>query len=73
MSLRDYMGRVEILTVARIASFGYFLTIEEEDEDVLLHFSETDQKFEEGMKSAFLYIVIHREELAQVPLFRPLQ
>ncbi|MEK4746407.1 S1-like domain-containing RNA-binding protein [Niallia sp. FSL W8-0177] len=48
MSLRDYMGRVEILTVARIASFGYFLTIEEEDEDVLLHFSETDQKFEEG-------------------------
>lgn len=48
MSLRDYMGRVEILKVARIASFGYFLTIEEEDEDVLLHFSETDQKFEEG-------------------------
>lgn len=48
MSLRDYMGRVEILTVARIASFGYFLTIDEEDEDVLLHFSETDQKFEEG-------------------------
>jgi len=48
MSLRDYMGRVEILTVARIASFGYFLTLEEEDEDVLLHFSETDQKFEEG-------------------------
>lgn len=48
MALRDYMGRVEILTVARIASFGYFLTIEEEDEDVLLHFSETDQKLEEG-------------------------
>lgn len=48
MSLRDYMGRVEILTVVRIASFGYFLTLEEEDEDVLLHFSETDQKFEEG-------------------------
>lgn len=48
MSLRDYMGRVEILTVARIASFGYFLTLEEEDEDVLMHFSETDQKFEEG-------------------------
>lgn len=48
MSLRDYMGRVEILTVARIASFGYFLTLEEKDEDVLLHFSETDQKFEEG-------------------------
>lgn len=48
MSLRDYMGRVEILTVARIASFGYFLTLEEEDEDVLLHFSETGQKFEEG-------------------------
>ncbi|WP_312096411.1 S1-like domain-containing RNA-binding protein [Niallia sp.] len=48
MSLRDYMGRVEILTVARIASFGYFLTLEEEEEDVLLHFSETDQKFEEG-------------------------
>ena len=48
MSLRDYIGQVEILTVARIASFGYFLTIEEEGEDVLLHFSETDQEFEVG-------------------------
>jgi len=48
MALRDYIGRVEILTVARIASFGYFLTIEEEGEDVLLHFSETDQEFEVG-------------------------
>ncbi|HWJ78517.1 MAG TPA: S1-like domain-containing RNA-binding protein [Niallia sp.] len=48
MALRDYIGTVEILTVARIASFGYFLTIEEEGEDVLLHFSETDQEFEVG-------------------------
>ena len=48
MALRDYIGRVEILTVAREASFGYFLTLEEEGEDVLLHFSETDQKFEIG-------------------------
>ncbi|KAB7664703.1 S1 RNA-binding domain-containing protein [Bacillus sp. B1-b2] len=48
MSLRDYIGQVEILTVARIASFGYFLTIEEEGEDVLLHFTETDQEFEVG-------------------------
>lgn len=48
MSLRDYIGQVEILTVAREASFGYFLTLEEEGVDVLLHFSETDQKFEIG-------------------------
>jgi len=48
VALRDYIGRVEILTVAREASFGYFLTLEEEGEDVLLHFSETDQKLEIG-------------------------
>ncbi|GKU81747.1 S1 RNA-binding domain-containing protein [Niallia sp. NCCP-28] len=48
MSLRDYMGQAVVATVVREAAFGYFLQVEADEEDILLHFKETDQKFEIG-------------------------
>ena len=48
MSLRDYMGQAVVATVVRESSFGYFLQVEAGEEDILLHFKETDQKFEIG-------------------------
>lgn len=54
MSLQDYLGRVTSLTVARKASFGYFLT--DGEEDVLLHENETNKEWNEGDEAeVFLY------------------
>ncbi|MGP7817946.1 CvfB family protein [Niallia sp. 01092] len=48
MSLRDYIGQEVVATVVREASFGYFLQVEAGEEDILLHFNETDTKWEIG-------------------------
>ncbi|MFT8322618.1 MAG: S1-like domain-containing RNA-binding protein [Bacillus sp. (in: firmicutes)] len=48
MSLREYIGQEVMATVVREAPFGYFLQVEAGEEDILLHFSETDQELEIG-------------------------
>ncbi len=55
MSLKELVGQTTILTVARKAAFGYFLT--DGHEDVLLHKNETNREFEEGEQvEVFLYV-----------------
>lgn len=55
MTLKELVGQTTILTVARKAPFGYFLT--DGKEDVLLHKNETDQQLEEGEQvEVFLYV-----------------
>ncbi len=55
MSLKELAGQTTALTVARKASFGYFLT--DGNEDVLLHHNETDHELEEGANvEVFLYL-----------------
>lgn len=54
MSLKELVGRVTQLTVARQAEFGFFLT--DGNEDVLLHKNETNGDFEIGETiEVFLY------------------
>ena len=54
MSLKELVGQVTTLTVARKSDFGYFLT--DGNEDVLLHINETQQEFQEGEEvKVFLY------------------
>jgi len=56
MSLNDYIGQVINLTVEREAAFGYFLSNDEVEEDVLLHKNDTDREFAEGDEvDVFLY------------------
>jgi predicted RNA-binding protein (virulence factor B family) len=56
MALEENLGRTARLTVSRQAAFGYFLT-DGEEEDVLLHQNETEEKLEEGQEvEAFLYV-----------------
>ncbi|WP_026566108.1 CvfB family protein [Bacillus sp. UNC41MFS5] len=55
MSLNELIGQTTTLTVARKASFGYFLT--DGNEDVLLHFNQAHQEFEENDQvEVFLYV-----------------
>lgn len=55
MPLKELVGQVSTLTVARKAPFGYFLT--DGQEDVLLHSNEAQQPLEEGEEvSVFLFI-----------------
>lgn len=55
MSLRNYIGQITKLSVARLADFGYFLTMDE-SEDVLLHTNEADKELEVGEEvEVFLY------------------
>lgn len=55
MSIKELIGQSTTLTVARKATFGYFLT--DGNEDVLLHINETDREFEEDEKvEVFLYV-----------------
>ncbi|MFP5110897.1 CvfB family protein [Bacillaceae bacterium C204] len=55
MSLYELIGQTTTLTVARKASFGYFLT--DGNEDVLLHFNQAHQEFEENDEvEVFLYV-----------------
>ncbi|WHY68334.1 S1-like domain-containing RNA-binding protein [Neobacillus sp. SuZ13] len=55
MSLNELIGQTTTLTVARKASFGYFLT--DGNEDVLLHFNQAHQEFEEDDQvEVFLYV-----------------
>jgi predicted RNA-binding protein (virulence factor B family) len=55
LTLKELVGQTTILTVARKAPFGYFLT--DGNEDVLLHKNETDQQLEEGQQvEVFLYV-----------------
>lgn len=54
LSLLEQVGRMVNLTVARKAAYGYFLT--DGNEDVLLHFNETDKEYEDGETAeVFLY------------------
>lgn len=54
MSLKELIGQVTNLTVARKTTFGFFLTNGEED--VLLHINETNQAYQEGEQvEVFLY------------------
>ena len=54
MPLKELVGQVTNLTVARKSSFGFFLT--DGNEDVLLHINETDQDYQEGDRmDVFLY------------------
>jgi predicted RNA-binding protein (virulence factor B family) len=58
MSLKELVGQVTTLTVARKSDFGYFLS--DGNEDVLLHINETQQEFQEGEEvSVFLYLDSH--------------
>jgi uncharacterized protein len=55
MSLNELTGQTTTLTVARKASFGYFLT--DGNEDVLLHINEADREYEENESvEVFLYV-----------------
>ncbi|MDR7239899.1 CvfB family protein [Neobacillus drentensis] len=55
MSLNELIGQTTTLTVARKASFGYFLT--DGNEDVLLHTNQANQEFEvEDQVEVFLYV-----------------
>lgn len=55
MSLQEYIGRTIEMTVSRISDFGYFLT--DGEEDVLLHFNDTDGEFEvDNVVTVFLYV-----------------
>jgi len=55
MSLYELIGQTTTLTVARKTSFGYFLT--DGNEDVLLHFNQAHQEFEENDEvEVFLYV-----------------
>lgn len=54
MSLKELIGQVTELTVARKAPFGFFLT--DGNEDALLHVHETDHDYQEGEHlQVFLY------------------
>ena len=57
MSIHDHIGKVVSLEVVRIKEFGYFLNNgTEEDEDVLLHFKESERELElEDKVEVFLY------------------
>jgi uncharacterized protein len=58
MSLKELVGQVTTLTVARKADFGYFLT--DGNEDVLLHINESQKEYEEGEEvQVFLYLDSH--------------
>jgi uncharacterized protein len=58
MSLKELVGQVTTLTVARKSDFGYFLT--DGNEDVLLHINESQQEYEEGGEvDVFLYLDSH--------------
>jgi predicted RNA-binding protein (virulence factor B family) len=55
MSLNELIGQTTTLTVARKASFGYFLT--DGNEDVLLHINQANQELEEeDQVEVFLYV-----------------
>ncbi|PEQ94523.1 S1 RNA-binding domain-containing protein [Neobacillus sp. OS1-33] len=55
MSLNELIGQMTTLTVARKASFGYFLT--DGNEDVLLHTNQANQELEvEDQVEVFLYV-----------------
>jgi uncharacterized protein len=55
MSLNELIGQTTTLTVARKASFGYFLT--DGNEDVLLHTNQANQELEvEDQVEVFLYV-----------------
>lgn len=52
--MKEFVGQVTILTVARKTSFGFFLT--DGNEDVLLHINESKQDYNEGDQiEVFLY------------------
>ncbi|HLO12628.1 CvfB family protein [Neobacillus drentensis] len=55
MSINELIGQTTTLTVARKATFGYFLT--DGNEDVLLHINQAKQELEEGDEvEVFLYV-----------------
>jgi uncharacterized protein len=55
MAINEFIGKTTILTVARKAPFGYFLT--DGNEDVLLHKNETDQEFEDNEQvEVFIFV-----------------
>jgi uncharacterized protein len=55
MSLNELIGQTTTLTVARKASFGYFLT--DGNEDVLLHTNQANQELEvDDQVEVFLYV-----------------
>jgi predicted RNA-binding protein (virulence factor B family) len=55
MSLNELIGQTTTLTVARTASFGYFLT--DGNEDVLLHMNQARQELEiDDQVEVFLYV-----------------
>jgi predicted RNA-binding protein (virulence factor B family) len=58
MSLKELVGQVTTLTVARMSDFGYFLT--DGNEDVLLHINEAEKEYGEGEEvEVFLYLDSH--------------
>jgi predicted RNA-binding protein (virulence factor B family) len=55
MTINELIGQVTTLSVARIATFGYFLT--DGNEDVLLHKKETNKEYLEGEQvKVFLFV-----------------
>jgi uncharacterized protein len=55
MAINEFIGQSTILTVARKAPFGYFLT--DGNEDVLLHKNETDREFEDNEQvEVFIFV-----------------
>ncbi|AIM17401.1 MULTISPECIES: S1 RNA-binding domain-containing protein [Neobacillus] len=55
MSIKELIGKTTILTVARKARFGYFLT--DGDEDILLHSNDANRELEEGDElEVFIYV-----------------
>ncbi|MCL6570211.1 MAG: hypothetical protein K6T88_00820 [Bacillus sp. (in: Bacteria)] len=55
MTINELIGQVTTLSVARIATFGYFLT--DGNEDVLLHKKETNKDYLEGEQvKVFLFV-----------------
>lgn len=58
MPLKDVIGQITTLKVARKTEFGFFLT--DGEEDVLLHINETDKDYqEEEDVKVFLYLDSH--------------
>jgi predicted RNA-binding protein (virulence factor B family) len=64
LSIHDHIGKVVSLEVARIKEFGYFLNNGTEEEDVLLHFNETDKEWEIDDKVEVFLYTDSRERIA---------
>lgn len=55
MAINEFIGKTTILSVARKAPFGYFLT--DGNEDVLLHKNETNSEFEDNEQvEVFIFV-----------------